>query len=80
MNEDVNFCPYCDAPQHKVLAMSEKEYFCKSCNRFFSLAMKTHNCPKCAGTSIGLSDFPGPSGEPIFQCKKCKKMFKREEM
>lgn len=71
---ELNFCPYCDAPQHKVCLVKEDLYFCKECNRFFSLTEKKMKCLKCSSTDIVDSDFPSPDGQMVFQCSKCKKM------
>jgi hypothetical protein len=78
--EELNFCPYCDAAQHKVTYMPDQElYFCKTCNNFFRLKDIKFECFKCGSTKIEDSDFPSPDGEIVFQCKKCKKMFSASE-
>ncbi len=77
---EVNFCPYCDAPQHKILIISEAKNFCKSCNTFFNLTEEKHACTKCGSEQLEISDFSSPSGDVIFHCRKCKKMFKAKEI
>jgi transposase-like protein len=77
--DDVNFCPFCDAPQHKISMCNEAMYFCRECNRFFELSLSKLQCPRCKSHQITKSDFPSPSGEFIFQCKDCKKMFPSKE-
>lgn len=77
--DELNFCPYCDAPQHKVAMFDESFYFCKDCNRFFNLEMKKLQCLKCESDRIEDSDFPAADGDMVFQCKKCKKMFSAKE-
>jgi len=76
---EVNFCPYCDSPQHKLLHIKDELYFCRECNRFYNLEEKEFKCPKCEKTKIIDSDFPSPNGEIILQCKSCKKMFSVRE-
>ncbi|MFH1850122.1 MAG: hypothetical protein ABH879_08145 [archaeon] len=75
---DINFCPYCDSPSHKILVFTDFN-FCKECNRFFSLKQLALKCPKCGNTKIMDSDFPTPDGEMVFQCNSCKKMFSSTE-
>lgn len=78
--KELNFCPYCDAPQHKVFHMEDKDlHFCKSCNTFFRLKEVKYECFKCGSTKIADSEFPAPDGRIVFQCKKCKKMFSGNE-
>jgi len=72
--EEINFCPYCDAAQHKIMLCRSDTFFCKECNRFFSLSLIKLKCSKCRKTNITKSDFPAASGEPIFHCRDCKKM------
>ena len=72
----VNFCPYCDASQHKVVEIKdERIYFCKECNRFFRNEILQMKCKKCESTNIVDSEFPSPDGQMVFQCRKCKKMY-----
>lgn len=78
-DEEINFCPYCNAAQHKIMLCRSGIYFCKECSRFFNLESIKLKCPKCEKTRIIKSDFPSPSGEPIFQCKVCKKMTSASE-
>ena len=72
---ELNFCPFCDAPQHKLLACSNDVFFCKDCNKFFKFSELILKCIKCDSTNIMKSDFPAPNGEAVFQCKDCKKSF-----
>ena len=76
---EVNFCPYCDSPSHKLMLVKEGVFFCKECDSFFQLHQIEFKCPKCNATNIGDSDFPGPAGGIVLQCKKCKKMFSAKE-
>lgn len=76
---EINFCPYCDASQHKIAAISEEKFFCKECNRFFKIQEKKMRCLKCSSTDIVDSEFPSPDGQMVFQCRKCKKMFSAKE-
>jgi Zn finger protein HypA/HybF involved in hydrogenase expression len=77
--DDLNFCPFCSAAQHKILICKEDLFFCKDCNKFFNLAELKLKCPKCNGEKFTKGDFPSPSGEVVFQCKDCKKMFSATE-
>jgi uncharacterized protein YbaR (Trm112 family) len=78
--EELNFCPYCDAAQHKLNYMEKNDtYFCRSCNRFFKLRDIKYKCFKCGNTKMEDSEFPSPTGEMVLQCKKCKKMFTLSE-
>lgn len=77
--EDINFCPYCDASQHKIMNIS-RAYFCSECCRFFSLETVSMQCPKCARNNISKSDFAGAGGEAIFQCRACKHMFPASDL
>lgn len=70
---EINFCPFCDAPQHKILLCKGNIFFCKECSRFFELKEVGLKCPKCDSKNIVKSDFPSPSGEAAFQCNNCKK-------
>jgi len=76
---ELNFCPFCDAPQHKVPLFNSNLFFCRVCNKFFSLEEKELKCLKCNSVRIEDSDFPAPNGEVVFQCMKCKKMFSSKE-
>jgi len=76
---EVNFCPYCDAAQQKLMFIDDTLTFCRECNRFFMLKPKEFKCPRCDKTKISDSDFPAPNGEVILQCKSCKKMFSVNE-
>ena len=76
---EMNFCPYCDAPQHKLLACKEDIFFCKACNRFFKFKDIDVRCDRCKG-DIKKSDFPSPSGDVIFFCSKCKRTFPAKEI
>ena len=78
--KELNFCPFCDAAQHKVILLEKQNlHFCKLCNTFFSLEESKYECFKCGSTRIEDSDFPSPDGQVVFQCKKCKKMFSATE-
>jgi len=76
---ELNFCPYCGGPSHKLLRCSEAVFFCKECNQFFSFGELKLKCPKCNKTNIQDSQFPSPGGEAIFQCSDCKKMTSASE-
>jgi len=76
---DLNFCPYCDAPQHKVLPFQEDIYFCKECNKFFKLHYIQYACWKCGSKRFVDSDFPSPDGQVVLQCSSCKKMFSKDD-
>jgi Zn finger protein HypA/HybF involved in hydrogenase expression len=76
---EVNFCPFCDAPQHKILACKEDVFFCKTCNKFFNLKHLEVNCPKCKGSDFEKSDFPTPDGQAVFHCRKCSKTYSASE-
>ena len=77
---DVEFCPFCDAPSHKIMNINEELKYCKECSKFFSIRMESLKCPKCDYHIISHSDFPMPTGEIVFQCHKCKKMFSAKEV
>jgi len=79
MIEDINFCPFCDAAQYKILLCKDDIFFCNDCHKFFRLSQLELKCPKCDKGSFTKSDFPSPSGEVVFQCKDCKKMFSAKE-
>jgi predicted nucleic-acid-binding Zn-ribbon protein len=76
---EINFCPFCDAPGHKVVRINDTLSFCKDCNKFFELDEKKFECFKCGSHNFEDSDFPTPSGEMVLQCKKCKKMYSLTE-
>ncbi|MFH1399745.1 MAG: hypothetical protein ABIG95_06580 [Candidatus Woesearchaeota archaeon] len=76
----IEFCPYCDSPAHKLMNINEDIKYCKVCQKFFSIKQINLKCPKCDYHIISHSDFPMPTGEAIFQCHKCKKMFGAKEM
>ncbi len=78
--KEMSFCPYCSTVSHKVLNYNEDMYFCRECNTFFDLKHVLFNCPKCESTKIEDSDFPGPDGQIILQCRSCKKMFGTPEL
>lgn len=80
MSDDVNFCPYCDAPSHKMLQYKEDMFFCRVCNKFFRLKNIKLLCPKCDSNKIEDSDFPSPDGQIVLQCKSCKKMFSAKDL
>jgi len=76
---EINFCPFCSAPEHKLIVINDKYNICKECNRFFLLNQILLKCPKCDKTEIINSDFPSPQGELILQCRSCKKMAAAKE-
>jgi hypothetical protein len=76
---EVNFCPFCDAPQHKLMLCKKDLFFCKLCNRFFKLNELDVKCQRCKG-QYKKSDFPSPSGEAVFFCVKCKRTFPASEI
>lgn len=76
---EINFCPFCDAPQHKILLCKGEIFFCKECSRFFKLKNIELKCPKCDSEKIVKSDFPSPTGETAFQCSDCKKTLSATE-
>jgi len=76
---EINFCPFCDAPQHKILLCSPNMFFCKECSKFFKFEELELKCPKCDSTGIVKSDFPSPKGEVVFQCNSCKKAMSASE-
>ncbi len=73
--QELNFCPYCDSPRHKVAMINDKLNFCKQCNTFFQIKEKRFQCFKCSSTRFEDSDFPNPDGQMVIQCRRCKKMF-----
>jgi len=76
---EINFCPFCDAPQHKVLLCKEYIFFCRGCNKFFKLEELGLKCQKCDSKEIVRGEFPSAAGETVFQCNKCKKAFSASE-
>ncbi|MBI2548651.1 hypothetical protein HYW21_04845 [Candidatus Woesearchaeota archaeon] len=76
---ELNFCPFCDTPAHKIIGYKENHYFCRTCNAFFQLQEEEMACPKCKSKKIEDSDFPTPTGELVFQCQRCKKLFPLSE-
>lgn len=76
---EINFCPFCDSPQHKILLCKSDIFFCKECSRFFKLKELELKCPKCDSKSVVKSDFPSPVGEAVFQCNSCKKTLSASE-
>ena len=76
---EINFCPFCDAPQHKILYCKSDVFFCKQCSRFFKFIEVKMKCPKCDSEQITKSDYPSPTGEAVFQCNKCKKAISATE-
>jgi len=73
--KEINFCPFCDAPRHKIANIRDNEIFCKECNTFFRVEIQEYQCPKCESNRIADADFPSPDGEIVFHCQKCKKMY-----
>ncbi len=76
---EINFCPFCNAAQHKILYCKGDIFFCKECSNFFKLKGISLKCPKCDSDSIVKSEFPSPSGEAVFQCSKCRKALSASE-
>ncbi len=76
---EVNFCPFCNASQHKIIDFQEKFFFCKECNKFFNLNILEMKCPKCSSKRVGDSEFPTPDGQLVIQCSSCKKMYAGKE-
>lgn len=76
---EINFCPFCDAPQHKILLCNGYIFFCKECSKFFKLEDIELKCPKCDSIKIIKSDFLSPKGEVVFQCSDCKKSLSASE-
>lgn len=74
----INFCPNCSSQEHKIIEFNST-YFCKSCDAFFKYEKSELKCPKCDSMRIRHSDFPTPSGEVVFQCQSCKKMYPASE-
>ena len=72
---ELNFCPFCDSPRHKIAVMKDNICFCKECNTFFSINQYVYECYKCSSKRFEDSEFPTPDGELVIQCRKCKKMF-----
>ena len=77
--QEINFCPFCDAPQHKILLCKSEIFFCKECSKFFKLKEINLKCPKCDSGNIVKSDFPSSTGEAVFQCNNCKKALSATE-
>lgn len=78
--DEINFCPYCNASDHKIIGVKDTLLFCKECDRFFKFEEKKLKCIKCNSTKLVNSEFPAPDGQFIFQCKDCKKMFSTKEL
>ena len=76
---EINFCPFCEAPQHKLLLCKESIFFCKQCNRFFKFRDLDLKCERCNG-ELRKSDFDSPSGGTVFMCSKCKKTYSVKEL
>jgi len=76
---EINFCPFCDASDFKLILCNKDLFFCKECNKFFNLEELKLKCCKCDKTNIRKSDFPSPSGEVVFQCNDCKRNFSSSE-
>ena len=77
--EEMNFCPYCSAAQHKLLLCRETTFFCKECNRFFKFEPVDLKCERCSG-QLRKSDFDSPSGGAVFFCNKCKRTYSASEL
>jgi len=76
---EIHYCPFCDAPAHKVVAINEDMHFCKMCNKFFNIEFLQLQCPKCQSKRYGDSDFLAPDGQVVIQCSSCKKMYSLRE-
>jgi transposase-like protein len=77
--DEMNFCPFCNAAQHKILLCKNNVFFCRDCNHFFRLEEFKLKCPKCSNDKFSKGDFPSASGEVVFQCRSCRKMFSASE-
>jgi hypothetical protein len=75
MNDEINFCPFCSAAQHKIVSCGGELMFCRECNKFFKCTQLSYQCPKCRSKKIVDSEFPSPDGQIVFQCQSCKRMF-----
>ncbi len=73
--KDLNFCPNCESPGHRIVEFNDQLHFCKVCNSFFNLSYLELKCPKCGNLKVRTSDFPSPKGELVFQCEKCKRTY-----
>lgn len=76
---DLNFCPYCEAPSHKLMLCKDGVFFCKLCSRFFKFAPLDIKCDRCKG-DLKKSDFDSPQGGAVFFCVKCKRTFPASEI
>ncbi len=76
---EVNFCPYCDAPQHKLAGFENNLLFCKECKKFFRLEHVQFECWKCGSKKFTDSGYPNPDGQRVLQCMSCKKMFSESD-
>lgn len=76
---EMNFCPFCDAPRHKLAVLKENLVFCKECNEFFRIQPEEYECYKCNSKKFEDSEFPAPDGKLVLQCKKCKKMYSADD-
>jgi len=74
------FCPFCSAMHHKVVLLDENMYFCKECNKFYTLEHKKFRCPKCNSPNLVDSDFPSPDGNMVFHCRGCRKMHSAQDV
>ena len=77
---EINFCPYCNASDFKLILCKDGLFFCNECNKFFRFDDIELKCLKCSKTNIIKSDFASPSGEVVFQCNDCKKAFSSSEL
>jgi hypothetical protein len=76
---EINFCPFCEAPQHKLLLCKEGVFFCKVCNRFFKFSGLDIKCERCKA-ELRKSDFDSPKGGAVFFCVKCKRTYTPPEI
>ncbi len=76
---ELNFCPQCDAPQHKLLNCKDDVFFCKECHRFFRFDFLDVNCDRC-NVKLVKSDFDSPTGGAVFYCTKCKRTYPAAEI
>ena len=76
---ELNFCPSCDAPRHKLMQCKDAFFYCRECFAFFSWKPAEAKCAYCPG-QLQKSDFDAPDGKAIFMCRKCKKTFPLENI
>lgn len=77
--EDINFCPFCDSPRHKLLLLDGNLIFCRHCRKFFRLSEVYFKCWKCDSKKFQCSEYSSPDGQVVFQCLLCKKLFTKND-